>query len=67
MKIEKSTTTITLTEEELKSAIEYWLMVVKSLPVEINHLEHITFFGLEYDNGVELIVTDKPSELTYRR
>lgn len=76
MKIEKSTTVITLSEEDLKSAIEYWLMVVHNQRVEIKHLEHLVgtrtdgFGHMEidtpYQEGVKLSVVDLP-DLSYHR
>ena len=76
MKIEKSETKIILTEEDLKSALEYWLLVVHRQSVEIKHLEHLVgertegYGGCEvdvpYQEGVKLTVTDKP-DLSYKR
>lgn len=76
MKIEKATTLITLSEEDLKSAIEYWLKFVHGQRVEIKHLEHLVGtrtdgFGhmeidIPYQEGVKLSVVDLP-DLPYCR
>ena len=76
MKIEKSTTVITLSEEDLKKAIQYWLLVVHRTDIDITHLEHLSGYRTEscgigefdvpYQEGVKLLVVDKPS-MTYNR
>ena len=76
MKIEKATTVITLSEDDLKQAIEYWLRVEHHTDVEIKHLQHLCGtrtegyggceFDVPYQEGVKIQVVDKPANTYYR-
>lgn len=68
MQVEKSQTTITLSEHDLKCALEYWLLVVHQQRVEIKGLTHLVGERTEgygqmeidvpYQDGVKLTVVD---------